>query len=170
MRAFTLLELMAGLVIVATLVTLSVSGIRYGLAQARYSGCLSNLRTIGVGVENYVADHDGDLPDLAMGRSSKDADVPVLETVLLDYVGGDTQTFCCPADFKGLWHATGSSYFWNYLPTVMANGRRNHREVSMYFAPLQTDDPARIPLVVTKEAFHFGGTRGTVLYADGRAR
>jgi prepilin-type N-terminal cleavage/methylation domain-containing protein len=156
--AFTLVELLVTLLILATLAAISIPMVRSSLQQADKAGCLSNLRQLGIALELYVQENGRRLPDLAAGRRSRSEPVPVLETVLLDYVQSP-EVFRCPAD-PDTYEDTGSSYFWNTTQSGVRATRLS------FFG---NDDPTQIPLILDKEAWHPGpGDEGRTnfLYAD----
>lgn len=153
-NGFTLTELLIVIAIIAVL-----GGIAYPVsismvAKSREAACLGKLREIGVGLQGYLQDNNNRMPELALGRENKSSPEPVLETVLLEYVGG-AEVFHCPAD-REQFVKTGSSYNWN----ITQNGRRID-ELSF----LGNDNrPERIPLVSDKESWHNEETN--FLYAD----
>jgi prepilin-type processing-associated H-X9-DG protein len=65
--------------------------------------------------------------------------------------------FHCPED-KTLFRDTGSSYLWN---STQSN-RPRHRLMFFHVS----GDPARVPLVSDKEAWHPGDGGVNILYAD----
>lgn len=168
-RGFTLTELAVVIAVLALLIALGWGAVGAALERSRDAACLSNLRQIGLAVFAYAADHNQQLPDLAPGRSSRSEPLPVMDEVLLPYASSP-DIFRCPADRQGLYATTGTSYFWNYLPVLREDGSKNLRLPALEFALTGATDPARIPLVVDKEAFHGGGTHTNILYADGSAR
>jgi len=158
-RGFTLTELLIGLAIIGVISGLAIPMVRGAKAKAHQAACIQKLRSLGVAVEGYTQDHGGLYPPLEMGRVSSEAgeDDLVLETVLLEYAGGDESSFHCPADNEHF-KKTNSSYFWNHqlsgLPKVKVT-------LLGMDSGLET-----IPLITDKEAFH-GDTNGTnFLYAD----
>ncbi len=153
-RGFTLVEMLIVIAIIAVL-----GGVAYPVSmsmirKSREVACLGNLRQIGVGLQGYVNDNNNRLPELALGRASKNSPEPVLETVLLDYVGG-ADVFHCPAD-KEEFRKSGSSYNWN----ITQNGLPISK---VAFFGIE-DRPEAVPLVSDKESWHPNGTN--FLYAD----
>lgn len=61
-KGATLIELLAGLLVVAILTALLLPNITQMKGAAESAKCVSNLRQIGMGISEYVADHDGYLP------------------------------------------------------------------------------------------------------------
>jgi prepilin-type N-terminal cleavage/methylation domain-containing protein/prepilin-type processing-associated H-X9-DG protein len=153
-RGLTLAELLVVLVIIAVLGGIAVPVSLSLVAKGREAACLGKLRGIGVALQGYLNDHNQRLPVLALGREGKDSQEPVLETVLLEYAGGQ-DAFHCPAD-KKQFDKTGSSYHWN----VTQNGLHVTR---IAFLGIE-GRPEAVPLVSDKESWHPGGTN--FLYAD----
>lgn len=153
-RGFTLTELIVVIAIIALLSGIAVPLSISMIAKSREAACLANLRSIGAGIQSYLADNNQRMPVLALGRSSKSSPEPVLETVLLPYVGSE-DVFRCPAD-KEQFSKTGSSYNWN----VTQNGLHI---TQLSFLGVQ-DRPETVPLVSDKESWHRSGTN--FLYAD----
>ena len=154
---FTLTEMMFVVAIIAIL-----AGIGYPLGvmmlgRARESACLTNLAGIGGALDVYLRDHGGRLPELRPGRESKKSDLPVLDTVLMEYTQSE-RVFCCPAGVKEF-NKTGCSYFWN--------SALNGSTVSGATFFGMRNSPETIPLVTDKEAWHPHDTN--ILYADGSA-
>jgi prepilin-type N-terminal cleavage/methylation domain-containing protein/prepilin-type processing-associated H-X9-DG protein len=153
-RGFSMIELLVAIAIVATLAGIGIPVTRSVLAKSRESACLGNLRSLGIGLESYLQDHNRVLPELEAGRNSKSDDAPVLETVLIDYVENEN-AFRCPQD-SAEFAKTGSSYLWNSTQSGLPVSK-------LAFFGI-TDRPDKIPLIFDKEAWHPGGTN--FLYAD----
>ncbi|MDP3851503.1 MAG: type II secretion system protein [Luteolibacter sp.] len=153
-RGFTLMELLIVLAVAATLAGIGIPLGRSVLAKSREAACLNQLRSLGVALESYLQDHNQILPKLAMGRSSKSDDSPVLETVLLPYVEAPG-AFRCPQDAREF-EKSGSSYFWNHLQSELPVSR-------LVFFNIDAR-PDKIPLISDKEAWHPNGIN--FLYAD----
>lgn len=156
-RGFTMTEMMFVLAVIAILAGIGYPVGMMMLGRARQSACLTNLSAIGGAVDLYLRDHGGRLPELNPARESKRTEVPVMDTVLLQYVQSD-RIFCCPAGVKEF-NKTGCSYFWNSA----LNG--STVADATFFGMRKS--PEIIPLVTDKESWHPNDTN--ILYADGSA-
>ncbi|MEY4484533.1 MAG: hypothetical protein RL693_1985 [Verrucomicrobiota bacterium] len=160
-QAFTLVELLVVIVIIAMLSALIVPASERVMHSARASHCLGNLRNLGAALQLYLGDHNNLLPELVMLRESKDEEKPAIDTVLNEYAD-NPQVFHCKADNRGLYEKTGSSYLWNSL----INGQNITSLNFMGFIK----DGSRIPLISDKENFHkFRDVEVNILYVDGHA-
>ena len=153
-RGITLIELLVVIAVIGTLAGIGFPVARSVLARSRQATCLNQLRSLGVGLEGYLQDHQRILPELAAGRASKTDDVPVLETVLLPYVE-NPDAFKCPQDSKEF-GKSGSSYLWNSTQSGLPVSQLSFFGIE--------DRPDKIPLITDKEAWHPDGTN--FLYAD----
>jgi prepilin-type N-terminal cleavage/methylation domain-containing protein/prepilin-type processing-associated H-X9-DG protein len=159
-RAFTLLELLVTVAIVAVLAAIAFPAARYFQDRARAAGCMTHLRALGAGLNFYVADHHGFMPNLKLGRESLAEEAPVIDTVLDRYVNSK-KAFACPADTR-IAAATGTSYHWN----IALNGQS---VANLNFLGI-TDKTGHIPVMGDKEGFHRDPDhRVNILYADGHA-
>lgn len=154
-KGFTLIELLVMIAIVGALVGIGIPLSQRMIDKGHEVACIGNLRTMGVGLQLYLQDHQQKLPTLLIGREDKSQEVPVLETVLLPYVDNDPAIFACPAD-PDEFEKTGSSYHWN----LTQNGK-HVTELSFFGID---ERPELIPLISDKESWHPGGTN--LLYAD----
>jgi prepilin-type N-terminal cleavage/methylation domain-containing protein/prepilin-type processing-associated H-X9-DG protein len=160
-RGFTLMELLVVIAIFAVLVAIGVPVVNGVRARAASAKCVSNLRQIGVGLNLYLADHDQRMPTLEGGRASRDEDVPVIDTVLAEYLDGGLAVFACPAD-PGLAARTGTSYYWNVALNDQAVAGLNFLR---FFETRST-----IPVLSDKEGWHMNQKpKVNFLYADGHA-
>lgn len=158
-RGLTMVEVLVVFAILGLLVGIGVPSFRQFKASARSTLCMGKLREIGIGLNQYFADHGMTFPTLVAAKESRSEEVPSLDTALLEYLGDDI-AFQCPADHEGIFEKTGSSYFWNSL----VNGQKtsNLKLLGM------KGHPSGIPLVSDKENFHEDvGDGVNVLYADG---
>ena len=159
--AFTLLELLVVLTVLALLVALLVPVFQRIVESGRATACLSNLRQLGSGLTLYLSENNNTMPVLRTGRASLEEDVPVIDTVLAKYVG-EPRVFACPADKAGHATKTGTSYGWN----VTLNGQA---VASLNFLGF-TQDLSHIPILYDKEGFHpYIDEKVNILYADGHA-
>lgn len=151
---FSMTELLVVLAVIGTLAGIAFPITRSFLARSREAACMDKLRGLGVALEGYLQDHQQILPELEAGRSSKQEDLPVLETVLLPYIGSP-EAFKCPQD-STQYPKSGSSYLWNSTQSGL------HVTQLAFFGI--KDRPDQIPLITDKEAWHPSGTN--FLYAD----
>jgi prepilin-type N-terminal cleavage/methylation domain-containing protein/prepilin-type processing-associated H-X9-DG protein len=101
-RAFSLLELLVVIGIIALLLAFTfIIALRFK-SSAGDVNCLSNLMQIRSALAAYAADHGGRLPELGVGD-------PAWETLLQARMPG--ASFQCPAD-KEVFPVFGSSYDW----------------------------------------------------------
>ena len=151
-RGFTLVEMLVVLAIIGGLAAIIYPISRSMIAKSREAACISNLRSLGVGLQTYLQEHNDKMPNLNASRASKTEDVPVLDTVLLDYLES-SEAFHCPED-KVEFEKTGSSYSWNHLQS-------NLHVSNLYFFGVREDT---IPLIFDKSSWHPSGTN--FLFAD----
>lgn len=164
-RAFTLLELLVVLAIIAILGAMLLPAISRTKASGQSIVCLNNLHQIGIALQIYVQDDQNRLPVMYDHPTSGAPPGPSIDKVLLPYVGGVSNIFRCPSDNQRLFELTGSSYAWN----VLLNGQDADRlEMFTNAYPLH-----QIFVVFDKEKFHLvRGDRRAInfLYADGHIK
>ena len=120
--AFSLIELLVVIVIIAILAGLLLPALGRGKAQAYNAACVSNLRQLGIATRLYAEDHQEQLPSaeiLPTMPIDPQNPLPRICDLLAIYVGrtGGTNTnsatvFRCPSDRKRF-APEGSSYEWN---------------------------------------------------------
>lgn len=98
--AFTLIEMLTTVAIVAVLFALIAPNVSKGVESAKTSQCASNLRQIGVAMLNYAADN-GRLPP-GSGPSSWDKEIAPYLDLEANAAGkfANSKVFQCPADPK----------------------------------------------------------------------
>ena len=153
-HGFTLIELLVVIGIIGALAAIIYPISRSMIGKSREAACLTQLRSLGLGLQTYLQEHNDKMPELAAGRSSKTEDIPVLETLLLPYLESP-DAFHCPADKKEF-QKSGSSYLWN--------ATQNGRHISQLALFGVKGRPDKIPLIYEKEAWHPNGMN--FLYAD----
>ncbi|MBN2584484.1 MAG: type II secretion system protein [Planctomycetes bacterium] len=90
--AFTVVELLIVVAIVAVLLSLLVPVCATGLAMARQAACLTNLRCLATAVKLYTGDHRGMYPRAWTNDSCRWMDL------LKPYVDKSAEVYCCPSD------------------------------------------------------------------------
>lgn len=160
-RAFTLIEMIVVMAVIAILAAFAYPVYQRSVASGRAAACLSNLRQLSAGLNAYLNENDMKMPTLQIGRDSLNQDVPVIDNTLDKYIS-DKRVFACPADNKNLATKTGTSYCWN----VALNGQA---VANLNFLQLATDT-SHIPVISDKEGFHpYLQDKVNILYADGHA-
>lgn len=161
-HGMSLIELCTVIAILTVLAAVAIPLGMRAIASSQSAACMGQLRQIGVGLQLYLAEHQGRFPEMAMGPRDEDDEArPALNELLLDYVGESKQAFACPAD-ASLYPVTGSSYHWNNL----LNGQLI-QDIWLFNLPFEA---ARTPVVFDARSFH-SRTRNPVnyLFADGSA-
>lgn len=159
-RAFTLVEILVVIAIVAVLAGLLFPALTRTVASSRAAACVSNLRQLGSALNLYLAEHDNTMPTMEAGRRSLAEDVPVIDNTL-DRYADSPEVFACPSDDQKFATTTGTSYFWNTALNGQAVAALNFFTV---------ESKSRIPLLSDKEGFHpYEDNRVNILFADGHA-
>ena len=114
---FTLVELLITIGIIALLAGLLIPAAGRARETARRTGCLSNLKQIGAGLEMYGQANRFRLP--TCGGSQDPAAGPTIREVLLPNFSGSEDVFRRPSDAEYA-QRSGGSYDWNTL----ANGQK----------------------------------------------
>jgi prepilin-type N-terminal cleavage/methylation domain-containing protein/prepilin-type processing-associated H-X9-DG protein len=112
-RAFTLVELLVVIGIIAVLISLILPALRVAHDQAQNVQCANNLRQLGIAATNYASSNDGVLPITAENVNPPEGnwlwDMPVEITARLERAGAPRNAFYCPfsadrQDVDGLWN------------------------------------------------------------------
>ncbi|HRI14560.1 MAG TPA: type II secretion system protein [Verrucomicrobiota bacterium] len=122
-RAFTLVELLVVIALMAILAGLLLPVLGRAKAKAYNAACMNNLRQLGIATRIYADNNRERLPSAEILPSQPidpQHPLPRICDVLASYVGRTAGTntnsatvFKCPADKKGRFAAEGSSYEWN---------------------------------------------------------
>lgn len=175
-RAFTLLELLVSIGIIAVLIGVLLPVLRSSRESAQRVVCLSNLRTFGYALQMYKDDHEGILP-----YSSRQYDVSIGWTdpidALMPYLGDieppgkvlglRAQPYVCPLD-QSYADLTGLSYGYvpaNFMSTFVAETPQQRRRVAKWVTEIVYDTPPRRKRLLT-DRFEWHNPRQS-LFFDG---
>ncbi len=160
-RAFTLIEVLLTVGIVAIIGTLILTVGRAVMVSAQQSKCASNLRQIGTAVVCYTQDHNGEFPLTTHSLDSASLDQAWIFT-LADYLGDVDDVRICPADPKAEQRREehGTSYLLNSFITVPEVGPFGEK-LGGYTNINTIPEPATTPL-----AFPINFQRGTGMTND----
>jgi prepilin-type processing-associated H-X9-DG protein len=156
-RGSTLLEILVSIGIVTVVAAIAIPSLRIARARADSAQCVSHLRSLGVGLNLYLADHQMTMPDVEAARASKAEEVPVIDNTIDSYVDHKA-AFTCPAG-RAIAEKSGTSYYWN-------SALRGQPVANLSLFWLK--DPSKIPVLVDKEGWHqFVEDKVNHLFADG---
>ena len=115
--AFTLIELLVVIAIIAILASFATPAIGNAIERGRSAKCVSNLRQIGVAVQQYIADNDNRFPLIETvpptlnngGRSAIDT---------LEPYGITQNSLICPSDVSGPKNVAKYGASYHFSPAV----------------------------------------------------
>jgi len=118
--AFTLVELLVVIGIIAVLISILMPALRRARQHAQRTACLSQMRQIGVALAGYCAEHKGRTPVQIYDAVRNWGDPAVYDSpplpngghlvnrsgfaALLPYLGAEKRVFACPASFDYTWN------------------------------------------------------------------
>ncbi|HEY6229452.1 MAG TPA: prepilin-type N-terminal cleavage/methylation domain-containing protein [Verrucomicrobiae bacterium] len=181
--AFSLIELLVVISIIAILAALLLSALVSAKARSRQAACLNNLRQIGIGFTGFAVDHEGkypmDVPE-RLGGSSEYINSQMIDNtpfsrdfhhfLALSNEVPNVKVMVCPADRKRR-AAENYQTFTNDNLSYWANTRAvPHATITSlagdwnaYNATARSNDWEQINF---SEQLH--NRKGSVLFADGR--
>lgn len=169
-KAFTIVELLVVLGIIALMASLAFPNFSYMIRKAQSVKCSEHLHGIGIAVLQAVTDNNGYFPEIDQAAApvyTPAGSVPGLVGALSRY-GVSTNDIQCPIDMAAgaasSFQQYGSSYEWN---PVFDDGADPVTAIAV--GPIQIDvNSARIRLCTDFVAIHNG--RVNALYGDGHVR
>jgi len=167
--AFTVIELMVAIGVIGILAALILPALSKSKLSARATGCINNLRQIGLALQLYADENDNRYPTMFDAPIGGEGIVttnllPTVDKVLVSYLTS-SNLLRCPSDSRGLFEQTGCSYAWN--PLVNGEDVTEPKLFNSHF------DRRQIPLFFDREAFHREKGEGhgvNYLYADGHVQ
>ncbi len=138
-NAFTLLELLVVIVIVAVLAGVLLPQLGKLTLMSRSAKCISNLRQIGAAMLSHAGEHNGLMPtsgaDISYGAVSPETNLPGWTEQLAPYLGTDRRIFVCPSSGPILPNNVQYSYFQGCHAAMVANGGFAPLRVALLAAP-----------------------------------
>src|SRR6187455_2835137 len=99
--AFTLMELLLVIALIATLAGLLLPALSRAKEAGRSTACLSNLRQAGIALQLYTQDHNNRLPFMRDQSLTVTNELPGPDQVLSNYLG-NVRVLRCPSDLQRL--------------------------------------------------------------------
>ena len=146
--AFTLVELLTVVTIIATLSTLGLAATRGVTEKTKTSQCLNDLRQVGIAVQLYVGDNSGRFPN-----TSHQGVAASWTNTLADFLRTNFLGRCCSVPK----HRSKLTYAWN---DALADAQGFGVTSPSFRSPSSTMVVTELATNLIGEHFHFSGTRG----------
>jgi len=147
-HAFTLVELLTVVTIIAALATLGFAATRGVTEKTKTSRCLNDLRQVGVAVQLYVGENSSRFPN-----TSHQGVAASWTNTLADFLKTNFLGRCCAVPK----HRSKLTYAWN---DSLADAQGYGVMAPSLRSPSSTMVVAELATNNTGEHFHFAGTRG----------
>lgn len=138
-NAFTLLELLVVVVIVAVLASVLIPQLGKLTLMSRSTQCISNLRQIGAAILSHAGDHNGLMPTagdaIAYHAVSAETGLPGWTEQLEPYLGTDRKIFVCPSSGPIIPENAQYGYFLGCHAAYVATGGNAPVRVSLLAVP-----------------------------------
>ncbi|MCP4592163.1 MAG: prepilin-type N-terminal cleavage/methylation domain-containing protein [bacterium] len=144
-RAFTLVELLVVVSIIALLIAILLPSLKKARDLAKSTVCLSNIRSLAVAVHQYASGHDGRLVSAGMAHGGNvDEHAAWINTLKADY--GNELVARCPVDRSSHWavplpgteQLRRSSYGTNYYTVKRIGDRGPYDRLELFKRPSTT--------------------------------
>ncbi len=99
-KGFTLIELLVVIAIIAILAAILFPVFARARENARRASCQSNLKQLGLGIQQYTQDYDEKYPQNNMGYPLKDGNGQTTWDVVIYPYTKSAQILVCPSDTK----------------------------------------------------------------------
>jgi prepilin-type N-terminal cleavage/methylation domain-containing protein/prepilin-type processing-associated H-X9-DG protein len=156
--AFTLIEMMIVIGIIALLIGILLPIIARSQREAKSAACKSQLRSIGAAFQNYLNNSHDCYPAAAAFPSKPSNGQLGIVDFLKPYNGQELNAYHCPADMQ-MFDQTGISYIYNaelgQLPLALTKSYTNTRSSS------------GVRVLWDADRFHDSPTPYNCLFADG---
>jgi prepilin-type processing-associated H-X9-DG protein/prepilin-type N-terminal cleavage/methylation domain-containing protein len=146
--AFTLVELLTTVTIVAVLTSLGFAATRGVTEKTRTTRCLNDLRQVGTALQLYVGDNGGRFPN-----TSHQGVAASWTNTLADFLRTNFLGRCCSVPK----HRSKLTYAWN---DALADAQGFGVTAPSFRSPSSTMIVTELATNLIGEHFHFSGTRG----------